>query len=199
MPQSPAIVNVGYRSTNFWVVGAGTSRLMIDLGWPGMFSALTAELQRKDVPLKSITHGVATHFHMDHAGAAQDLKNAGMRLIVADLQVPFIDPMAQYMKPSDNYTRIAMTGNVVVSCAESRALLATLGLAGEFVHTPGHSDDSISVLLDSGEVFTGDLTWPTFATEETMDAVMASWARLRDLGARQVYAGHGPVRPMPSL
>jgi endoribonuclease LACTB2 len=199
MGSTPAIVNVGYRSTNFWVVGGGSSRLLIDLGWPGMFAALTAELQRKDVPLQSITHGVATHFHMDHAGAAQDLKHAGMRLIVADLQVPWIDPMAQYMKPSDHYTPITTAGNLVVSCAESRALLATIGVAGEFVHTPGHSDDSISVLLDSGEAFTGDLTWPMFATEETMDAVMASWARLRERGAQTVYAGHGPVRPMPAL
>ncbi|MFN2221982.1 MAG: hypothetical protein ACK2UH_05490 [Candidatus Promineifilaceae bacterium] len=29
------IVNVGYRSTNYWVVSAGRSRLLVDLGWPG--------------------------------------------------------------------------------------------------------------------------------------------------------------------
>ncbi len=29
------IVNVGYRSTNYWVVSAGTSRLLVDLGRPG--------------------------------------------------------------------------------------------------------------------------------------------------------------------
>lgn len=27
------IVNVGYRSTNYWVVSAGRSRLLVDLGW----------------------------------------------------------------------------------------------------------------------------------------------------------------------
>jgi ribonuclease/clavin/mitogillin len=31
--QSPVtIVNVGYRSTNYWIIGAGTSRLLVDLG-----------------------------------------------------------------------------------------------------------------------------------------------------------------------
>lgn len=64
--------------------------------------------------------------------------------------------------------------------------------------TPGHSDDSIAVLLDSGEACTGDLTWPMLATEETMDQVMPSWECLRALGARTVYAGRGPVRPMPT-
>lgn len=198
MPSGLTIVNVGYRSTNFWVVSAGRSRLLIDLGWPGRFDALAANLARADIPLKEITHGVATHFHMDHAGAAQDLKNAGMRLIVAEEQVSAISVMAQHMKPTDHYTPIADAGNVIVKCSESRTLLATLGVNGQFVHTPGHSNDSITVLLDSGEAFTGDLTWPTFATEETMDAVLASWATLRELGAKTVYAGHGPVRPMPT-
>ena len=197
MTDPPSIVNVGYRSTNLWVVSAGRQRLLIDLGWPGMLSTLTANLSRCDIPFREITHGVATHYHMDHAGAAQDLKNSGMRLIVADVQVPAIPLMAQHMKPTDHYTAIRPDGNLVVSCAESRALLATLGINGQFVHTPGHSDDSITVLLDSGEAFTGDLTWPMFATEETMEQVMASWARLRALGARTVHAGHGPVRPMP--
>ena len=82
MPVPVTIVNVGYRSTNFWVVSAGRSRLLIDLGWPGMVSALTANLTRCDIPFREVTHGVATHYHMDHAGAAQDLKDAGMRLIV---------------------------------------------------------------------------------------------------------------------
>jgi len=198
MPNAVSIVNVGYRSTNFWVASVGRSRLLIDLGWPGMFGALTAKLARADIPLKEITHGFATHYHMDHAGAAQDLKNAGMRLIVAEEQVSAIPLMAQHMKPTDRYTPIVADGSVIVSCAQSRTLLASLGVHGQFVPTPGHSDDSVSVLLDSGEVFTGDLTWPTFATDETMDAVMRSWATLRTLGATTVYAGHGPVRPMPA-
>jgi len=192
-----SIVNVGYRSTNFWVVSAGRSRLLIDLGWWGMFDALTANLARMDIPLREVTHGVATHYHGDHAGAAQDLKNVGMRLIVAEEQVPAIPLMKRHAKELDRYTEITSVGNLVVSCAESRTLLAALGINGQFVHTPGHSDDSITVLLDSGEAFTGDLTWPMFATEETMEQVMQSWERRRALGARTVYAGHGPVRPMP--
>lgn len=198
MTGRPSIVNVGYRSTNFWVVSAGRSRLLIDLGWWGMFDALAANLERMDVRLREITHGVATHFHGDHAGAAQDLKNAGMRLIVAEEQVAAIPLMKRHAKEADRYTEITPVGNLVVSCIESRALLATLGIDGQFVHTPGHSDDSITVLLDGGEAFTDDLTWPMFATEETMEQVMQSWERLHALGASTVYAGHGPVRPMPT-
>ena len=62
------VVNVGYRSTNYWVVSAGTSRVLVDLGWPGTMGAMRAELRRKGVPLEEIRYGLATHYHMDHAG-----------------------------------------------------------------------------------------------------------------------------------
>ena len=196
MSARPTIVNVGYRSTNFWVVSAGRSRLLVDLGWPGMFGTLAANLERMDIPLKEITHGVATHYHLDHAGAAQDLKNAGMRLVVTAEQVAAIPLMKQHAKDTDRLTDISPDGNLVISCAESRALLATLGITGQLVHTPGHSDDSVSLLLDTGEVFTGDLTHPMFVPEESAEVVARSWERLRNLGATTVYAGHGPVRPI---
>lgn len=196
MGSVPSIVNIGYRSTNFWVVSAGRSRLLVDLGWPGMFSALAANLERMDIPLREITHGVATHYHLDHAGAAQDLKNAGMALIVTAEQVAAVPLMKQFMKATDHYTEISPSGNMVISCAESRALLATIGFDGQLVHTPGHSDDSVSLLLDTGAAFTGDLTHPMLVTEESADVVARSWQALRDLGATMVYAGHGPVRSM---
>jgi ribonuclease/clavin/mitogillin len=83
-----------------------------------------------------------------------------------------------------------------VPIAESRALLKTLGFEGQFVHTPGHSDDSVSLLLESGEVFTGDLTHPQLITEEEAEVTLKSWRTLKELGATTVYAGHGPVRPL---
>jgi glyoxylase-like metal-dependent hydrolase (beta-lactamase superfamily II) len=102
--------------------------------------------------------------------------------------------MKQWMKPEMNYTDIITADNRVVPIAESRGFLASIGLSGEFVHTPGHSDDSVSIVLDSGEAFTGDLTAPGFAPEESVDVVERSWQALRDRGATKFYGGHGPVR-----
>ena len=65
----------------------------------------------------------------------------------------------------------------------------------EIVHTPGHSDDSVSLLLDDGPVFTGDLT-PLLIGSEDQAVVAASWRTLRERGATHVYPGHGPVRPI---
>lgn len=191
------IVNVGHRSTNFWVVSAGTSRLLVDLGWPGMVGPLLANLERKGIPLKEVTHGLATHYHIDHAGAAQDLKERGMRLIVTEEQVHAIPLMKQWMKPTDHYTEITTHDNVVISTAQSRALLARLGIPGEIVHTPGHSDDSVTLVLDTGAAFTGDLTAEWMIAEEDPEVVARSWQLLRDKGVTTIHGGHGPVRPIP--
>ena len=188
------IVNVGYRSTNFWVVSAGQSRLLIDLGWSGTLGTFKANCERMDVPLSEIRYGVATHFHPDHAGLAQDLKSFGVRLLVADLQVAAIPQLGQWMKPPDRFTPIVLDDNVVVSVDDSRAVLGSIGIHGRLVHTPGHSDDSVSVLLDDGSVFTGDLGTPEIAESSGNEIAMASWRKLRQLGATTMYPGHGPVQ-----
>jgi endoribonuclease LACTB2 len=190
------VVNVGYRSTNFWVISAGTSRLLVDLGWPGMVGALVANLKRMGIPFEEIRYGLATHYHIDHAGAAQDLKRLGMRLLVTEEQVAAIPLMKQWTKPHDNYTDITTDDNVVISTADSRAFLAKLGITGEIVHTPGHSDDSVTLVLDNGMAFTGDLTSEFLVGNEDPVVVANSWQSLRDRGVTTIYGGHGPVHYM---
>jgi glyoxylase-like metal-dependent hydrolase (beta-lactamase superfamily II) len=192
------IINVGYRSTNYWVISAGTSRLLVDLGWPGTMGTMRASLKRIDVPLKEIRYGLATHYHIDHAGLAQELKQAGVPLLLLDVQVPAIALMKTWIKPQDQYVEITMHDNVTISFAESRSVLEGIGIAGEILPTPGHSDDSISLLLDDGSVFTGDLTRPAFIGVEDPAIVLASWQLLRERGAIRVYPGHGPIWRMDS-
>lgn len=201
MPKSNrvTIVNAGYRSTNYWVVSEGRNRLLVDLGWPGMMGTMEAVLRRLDIPLGEIGYGLATHYHIDHAGHAQELKLAGVQLLVMESQVDAIPLMKKHVKPRDHFLDITLHDNVVIGFAESRELLRELGIAGEIVPTPGHSPDSVSLLLDDGCAFTGDLTHPAMISVEDRDAVLASWQMLGELGAKMVYGGHGPVKPMPAL
>ena len=82
----------------------------------------------------------------------------------------------------------------VIACDESRVLLAEVGIAGEILHTPGHTDDSVSLLLDDGAVFTGDLTPPQRIGVEDPAVVGARWRLMRERGATRVYPAHGPVQ-----
>jgi len=186
------IVNVGYRSTNYWVVSAGTSRVLVDLGYPGTMGMMRASLKRQGVPLADIRYALATHYHIDHAGLAQEFKLAGVPLLVLDTQVAAIPLMKRWTKPQDRYVDITLDDNVTVSCAETRALLARIGIAGEVLPTPGHSDDSVSLLLDDGSAFTGDLTPPALAgDDEAGRLVRASWQLIRKRGATRIFPGHG--------
>ncbi len=194
------IVNVGYDSTNYYVLGQGSARLLIDVGWPGTLAKLDAQLKRKDIRLGDIPWLLTTHFHPDHAGAAQELKNAGLRLLVLEEQQSAIATLATWMKPSNHYVPIAEHDNRVLALSDSRSFLRTLGIDGEIHATPGHTDDSVTLLTDDGSAFTGDLTLPTMADETAYDTVRNSWMLLRDKGAKQVFPGHGPApRPLPPI
>jgi ribonuclease/clavin/mitogillin len=189
------IVNLGYRSTNYWVISAGRSRLLVDLGYPGTMGNMRGNLDRMGIPLGEIRYSMATHYHPDHAGLAQELKVAGVPLLVLDVQVQAIPLLQQIVKPRDRFVAITTHDNVRITCRESRALLLSIGISGEVVHTPGHSADSVSLLLDDGSAFTGDLTPPLLAPGDAM--VEASWRLLTDRGAARVYPGHGPMHVLP--
>jgi glyoxylase-like metal-dependent hydrolase (beta-lactamase superfamily II) len=107
--------------------------------------------------------------------------------------------MKTWIKPQDNYLEITPDGNMVISAENSRTLLESIGIAGEILYTPGHSDDSVSLLLDDGSVFTGDLTHPAGIGLEDPATVFASWRLLLERGAKRICPGHGPVRPIDSI
>lgn len=192
------IVNVGYDSTNYYVIGSGKNRLLVDVGWPGTVGKLLANLKRKGIALDEIRYLLATHYHPDHAGLVQELKNKGVRLMVAEGQRESIPALKQWMKPEMHYVDIDLRDNTAVTLSESRAFLANLELAGEVVSTPGHSDDSVSLVLDSGDAFTGDLQSESRADEASIAAVRKSWETIRAKKARTIHPGHGPARPVPA-
>ena len=173
-PSPITIVNVGYLSTNYWVVSAGKSRLLVDLGWPGTMGSMRGRLKQMDIPLKEIHFALATHYHIDHAGLAQELKMEGVSLLVMETQVAVIPLMKQFTKPQDHYVDISLDGNVTITFTESRALLSNIGIPGEILPTPGHSDDSVTLMLDNGSAFTGDLTPLEHAWGEAGELVRAS-------------------------
>ena len=90
--------------------------------------------------------------------------------------------------------RSAAEAALRLQTAQSRPFLDKLGLAGEIILTPGHSDDSVSLILDSGAAFTGDLP-PESVAGYQGPAGLESWERIRAHGAHTIYPAHGPVRP----
>jgi endoribonuclease LACTB2 len=186
------IVNVGYDSTNYYVLSDTEPRLLIDIGWPGTLPKFQRQFQRMDIKLTDIPYCLATHYHPDHAGLAQDLKNMGIKLIVLENQVAAIPTLKTYMKPQNNYVDIDPADNVLLTFDDSRAFLSRLGIQGEIIPTPGHSDDSVTLILDDGSAFTGDLN-PMMVSDDMNEMVNQSWVKICSFKVKQVYPGHGPV------
>jgi glyoxylase-like metal-dependent hydrolase (beta-lactamase superfamily II) len=106
---------VGYRSTNYYVVSSGPPRLLVDLGWPGTLGTLLNNLKRKGVPLAELRYGMATHYHIDHAGLAQELKIAGVPLLVVSGQEHAIPLLKRWTKPHDHFVDITLNDNVIIT------------------------------------------------------------------------------------
>lgn len=190
------IVNVGYDSTNYYVLGQGRARLLVDVGWPGTLPKLLAMLKRKDIALSDIRYLLVTHYHPDHAGLAQEVKSQGVKLIVLESQVQAIPALKTHLKPVNHYVDIRLDDNLDLTFEASRKFLKTINLEGEIISTPGHSDDSVTLILDEGLAFTGDLSGPQYVTEEARPQAELSWTKLRAHHVKTLYPGHGPIRPL---
>jgi endoribonuclease LACTB2 len=187
------IINVGYDSTNYYILSDSRPQLLIDVGWPGTLPKLQHQCKRTNIRLQDLKYMLLTHYHPDHAGLAQELKRTGIKLIVLEHQIPFIPALKTHMKPENHYVEIDLSDNVTFRLDESRAFLARLGIEGEVISTPGHSEDSVSLVLDRGAAFTGDLTHPLLLSDDAADSANQSWQKIRAMGVKTIYPGHGPV------
>jgi endoribonuclease LACTB2 len=186
------IVNVGYDSANYYLLG-NQARLLIDVGFPGTLPKLLNMCKRKSISMQEIKYLLVTHYHPDHAGLAQELKMQGVQLIVVENQLGAIPMMSTYMKPSQHYLEIDLHNNHNLPFQDSRKFLQGIGLNGEIISTPGHSNDSITLILDENIAFTGDLPMPMVGADPT-NSVEQSWQRIRSYQVKTIYPGHGPIR-----
>jgi ribonuclease/clavin/mitogillin len=190
------ILPLTYLSTHYYLLITDKASLLVDAGWPGTLGKFLHLLRITGISPESITHFFVTHYHPDHAGLTQELKDLGMKLIVLEQQLPAIPLLKQWIKPGTGWKDIHISkATIILQTGDSRSLLRHLGLDGQFVPTPGHSDDSISLVLDSGEAFIGDLPVPGYSTGDNED-IQNSYATLKTFGVQTLYPSHGPT-PIP--
>lgn len=154
--------------TNTWIVGDGPT-IVIDPGPddPGHLREVARSAGR-------VADVLLTHDHEDHAEGARafaDLVGAPLRAWRA--------PGAEHLRDAE--------------------VVRVPGASLTAIHTPGHSADSFAFFAPAdGALFTGDSVLgrgTSFIDPPDGDliAYLASLQRLRDLGPRTIYPGHGPV------
>jgi len=185
------LVNVGYKSVNCYGLEIGGGYLLIDVGLPGTFGEFVAVLKRKCVSLEKIRFLVVTHFHPDHCGIAQELKNAGVTLLLGDVQERHLAEANRALAKFPGYLPISDIGNAVVATDSREAWKMATGIDGVLLHTPGHSDDSVSVIVDGVGAFVGDLRPPGAYTGTSTALAEKSWQKIRAAGPRKAFPAHG--------
>lgn len=184
------IFNVGDHAVNQYLLVSKTHRLLIDSGFPGSINKLGREMRKTGFKLSEIDFLIVTHFHVDHAGAIQELKNQNVKFVLFEVQEKFIRSMEDMTAGKWSYTPLKPDDNIVLSLEKSRGFLQSIGISGEVASTPGHSDDSISLILDSGECFIGDLYAEHLLTEKDFEQKQ-SWLKLKQAGVKEIFPGHG--------
>jgi glyoxylase-like metal-dependent hydrolase (beta-lactamase superfamily II) len=166
---------------------------MVDAGLPDTFSQLLQLLNQHDISVNEINYLFITHFHPDHAGLTQNLKDLGTNLILHEDQVPYITKLNLLFKrnPKANFKDIMSSNNIVLTGEDNRSFLKSIGIDGELVTTPGHSDDSVSLIIDDSCAFTGDL--PSLSLADTYDDLVIddSWYMIQKHNVKMIYPGHG--------
>ena len=79
----------------------------------------------------------------------------------------------------------------ISSLNESRSFLNELGIDGEIIHTPSHSEDSISLILDSGGCFVGDLEPYSYVDAYADNQTLKSdWEKVMSHKPSKIFYAH---------
>jgi len=190
--------------------------IMVDSGPPKMKATFLKRMKDFSVDPKEIQLIVLTHGHFDHVGSAKEIQEiTGAKIAIhekdsMDLEQGFSNwpkGVTKWGKISSSIFKRLLKNKMTFPTVKAdiilddhELLLNKYGIAGKVIYTPGHTMGSVSILLDSGELFAGCLAHnrlpltfhpalPIYA--ENIDLVKESWRKLIDAGAKIVFPAHG--------
>ena len=192
------VTKLKYGNTNTYFIRGTKGSILLDTDYAGTLQMFYKEIKRNGISLKDITYVLATHYHPDHMGLLGELASMGVKFLVMDTQVPnlhFSDDIFSRDKTLRMLPSVPEDKAEVIACKDSRAFLAALGIDGEIVSTPSHSGDSITLVLDSGDCFVGDLEPMEFMDGyEENSALQSDWKKVMSFSPRVIHYGHAPER-----
>ena len=201
-----------------YLISSEGCTLLIDGGGFGRDNgrSFLRELSRIGVDPLSIDLIVVTHAHWDHIAALDFIQRATRARVAAHVDArlaietgdpPWPKGITSYGKLMSVFARWFVNPRVkpvgVDILIDEEFDLSPHGIRGKIVHTPGHSAGSLSVILESGEAFVGDmamqawyLRWrpglPILADDRA--ALLRSWKKILPR-AEMIYPAHG--KPFP--
>lgn len=186
-----------YRDCNVYLV-AFEQLLLIDSGFGAAVDKTAGNIRALGFDPDDISSIILTHCHIDHMGAADELRRRfGARLFMHELDAAIVER-------GDNRLTAAFCFNVQfnpltidVHLEGEEGRIAVEGDQMRFIHTPGHTPGSISIYVKMGGkrvLFGQDLGAPLL---NEFDCDPAAWRRsmekLLALNADVLCDGHSGV------
>ena len=196
-----------------YLIETSESLFLVDAGFIGHGRTILRKIRAIGRSPEELRLTVITHGHLDHFGGVAEVVAASPTRVAAHpahadvvafgdgIVSPGLKPwgrayeqLAQRVLP-----RMRIPGAGPVLAVGDGQSLREFGLPGRAIHTPGHSEGCLSVLLDDGTALTGDLVQgkrlPTMAPELPTMAVdpqrsFESWRKMIDAGARTFLPAH---------
>jgi len=193
--------------------------IMVDGGSPKKEKEFGKALEELQINPRDITLMIMTHAHWDHIGSAKEIKElTGAKIALHFEETEWLEKSLKPMPPGVTlWGRIF--GGIIKSflplvhipptevdlVLEDKGMsLSEYGIHGKVIHTPGHSPGSVSIVLETGDAFVGDLAMNKFPLRltpglpivaEDWAALKKSWQLLLEQGAKTIYPAHG--KPFP--
>jgi hydroxyacylglutathione hydrolase len=201
-----------------FLLQGGKGPVLLDAGVPGSERRIWAQMQAKGFCRQDLHWIVLTHAHFDHCGCLPALLQGSEACLAAHpLAAAHLRGGRIVVPPPRKLRGKAMAALFRLMCRffsnpqaqVARPLpdgssLADMGLPARVLHTPGHTADSISIILEDGTAFVGDLVGaagrracpqPYFVEDDA--ALTASLVRLQWEHPRRLYSSHytRPLEP----
>jgi hydroxyacylglutathione hydrolase len=189
--------------SNIYLIENGKELLVVDTGTKGNAQKIVNYIQGLGRQPSEVSTIILTHYHMDHAGSAKDLKAAtGAKVAASPEDAELISGKKPYPKSKNLLLRAASF--IKPPPVEVEVLLSEGDRIGDFtvLRMPGHTEGSIMLLdkqkrvLFSGDTlrFTdgkvsrapGHFTWDDAKEKESIKKLAA-------LDFDVMLAGHGEV------
>ena len=186
------MIKLKYGNTNTFFIPGKTGGLLVDTDYAGTLQAFYKALKANGLQVKDLTYVLATHYHPDHMGLISELMKQDVRLLLVDVQKAFVHFSDGIFSRDGIQVDPIDEGCVkMIRCDESRRFLGDIGIAGEIVHTPSHSEDSICLVLDNGDCFVGDLEPIEYlAAYENNEKLKVDWELLLAHHPKRIFYGH---------
>ena len=193
------VTKIRYGNTNTFFIKGTDAGLLVDTDFAGTLPAFYKAIKAAGISMDDIIYLLCTHYHPDHCGLASELMDKGVKLIVMEPQlgsVHYSDPIFAKM-PHLEYVPIDESKTVVLQTANSRCFLSKMGINGEIISTPSHSEDSICVMLDEGICLAGDLEpYEYLAAYADNAALNLDWDRVLSYSPKRICYAHANEKVM---